>query len=660
MKRFNKVIVAFLMMVVMSIMVLPVSAAGGEISSFGVDFIMEGSDYKYSTYWWRSEDETEKVYYVSVPHDAVDFYVDLTANGAVYLDGQLVKDGQPIAVEIGKTYILECGSESYEVVFLKGSDIPQMFITTTEPMDLSKKSNKRKGEIAIIDSEGQFEYNGALSEIKGRGNYTWNLPKKPFNIKLDEKTDLFGLGKSKKFSLLANYIDISMVKNKLVCDLAEKVGIDFSSKSEFVDLYINGEYYGNYTLIERVEIAENRVDIYNLEKRNEEVNENIAPEDAPLADVRGEDSASMYGTYKYAELENNPEEITGGYLLEYELPERYDDEASGFVSNYGQPIIVKSPEFASKEQVEYISDYYQQFENAVLSDDGKNDLGKHYSEYMDMESMAKMYVLQEFVKNLDSAITSFYLYKDVGGKLVAAPVWDFDSSLGRPLSRYGQSMADPEGVWATSLPIYSLEDEGKLTIIALLCKHAEFRQLAAEIWEELYAPEIENLLANVESMTSRISESVVSDKRRWTGSLENLRHPEETLQGLTGMELSEVAFDKAVEDLKDFISVRREFVSRLFDVDNNYVQYCANGANGTMNDFGVYVDGDALYVPGCGFVHPDETKTFLGWNTKANGWGVQYNPEETIIMEDSVVLYAQWEQPNLIGRIARFFAGLFN
>ncbi len=631
------------------------NAAGGTMGVFGVNFTMGGSSYQYSTKWWLPEESNEGVYYLSIPHDAVEVKADFIATGEVYIDGQLVKNGDILSLEADKQYVVSCGADRYRLVVLKGSDIPQIFITTEGAISLEDKSAKTSGEIVIIDADGNFEYNGKLSEIKGRGNYTWTLPKKPFNIKLDEKTDLFGMGKSKKFSLLANYIDPTLIKNKLVIDFADSIGIDYSSKSQIVDLYINGDYWGNYTIMERVEIAENRVDIYNLEERNEERNENLPPEDAPS----GGEPQPLKGTYKYSELENNPEEITGGYLLEYEITDRYGDEASGFVSEYGQPIVVKSPEYASKEQVEYISDYYQQFEDAVLSDDGRNSQGKHYSEYLDVESMAKMYVLQEFVKNLDSGITSFYLYKDVGGKLVAAPVWDFDSSLGRPYMRYDQNLADPEGLWATSLPLIFMEDQGKVTIIGLLCKHAEFRELAAEQWEKYFKAEIENIVNTVDELSAEIKSSAVVDKTRWnvvvTPPVENdevdwiAEKPSESEERVTS----------AVAGVKDFITARRNYLDEFFDTDNSYVQYCANGAEGAMYDYNSYADGDTVVLPEAEFEHQDESKEFLGWNTKANGWGKQYNPGDELTINENLVLYAQWEEPGLIGKFMRFIGGLF-
>lgn len=147
------------------------------------------------------------------------------------------------------------------------------------------------------------------------------------------------------------------------------------------------------------------------------------------------------------DVPNDPEDITGGYLLEMELPERYKDEISGFVTTGGQAVTMKCPECVSKAQIDYIADFYQKVEDALYSKDGyytDGDGNRHpLSEYVDIESLARMYLIQEFSMNLDSGITSFYFYKDSyitgDGKLHAAPVWDFDVALGNYPSRDAQT-----------------------------------------------------------------------------------------------------------------------------------------------------------------------------------------------------------------------------
>lgn len=111
---------------------------------------------------------------------------------------------------------------------------------------------------------------------------------------------------------------------------------------------------------------------------------------------------------------------------------------------------MKSPEYASEAQVKYISGYWQEMEDALYSETGYNDLDKHYTDYIDIVSWAKQYLIQEWTSNWDAGLTSNYFYKDVDGKLFAGPVWDFDSALGNYEGRDGTNLKDPTNLHAKS------------------------------------------------------------------------------------------------------------------------------------------------------------------------------------------------------------------
>ena len=97
--------------------------------------------------------------------------------------------------------------------------------------------------------------------IKGHGNSTWHQPKKPYNIKFDERTDLFGNGPAKTWVLIANYLDPSMIRNYMSYSVAEALGVEYTTTVQFANLVLNGEYQGLYLVTEKIQIGENRVDI---------------------------------------------------------------------------------------------------------------------------------------------------------------------------------------------------------------------------------------------------------------------------------------------------------------------------------------------------------------------------------------------------------------
>ena len=124
------------------------------------------------------------------------------------------------------------------------------------------KENKESGKISIYTSVEGIDYSGDLTSIKGRGNNTWDeFEKKPYNIELQNESNLLGMGKASQWVLLANADDHSNLRNKLVYDFSDEIGLEFSPDSRWVDLYLNGEYAGLYLLSERNEVHENRVNI---------------------------------------------------------------------------------------------------------------------------------------------------------------------------------------------------------------------------------------------------------------------------------------------------------------------------------------------------------------------------------------------------------------
>ena len=561
-----------------------------------------------------------------------------------FLNGKKIVSGSKIGVLPEGENSIQCSEKQYSLYVLYGSDIPTIHITT-EAGNLDKvyedKSYKEPGYAVILEGGG-IAYEGELEYIKGRGNSTWeNFAKKPFNIKFKEKVNLFEMGQAKKWCLLANSLDDTLLRSKLVSDLANTVGIHFSAQSVIVDLYVDQEYIGNYTLMESVEIGTSRVNITDLEELNEIANPDVDFKTLPLAGVRGEESYTQTGSCKWVEIPRILDVICGGYLLEYELASRYDKEVSGFISSYGQPVILKSPEYASKEQVEYISGYYQDFEDAARNSDGYNEKGKHYSKYIDVDSMAKMYIFQEYLKNLDAGLTSFYYYKDADGKLVAAPAWDFDSAFGREYKRNEVKMDEPTGIWATNGKLHN-ELIDKSTILSIMCRHVEFRELAREQWKDYFEPNVGWLLALLDELYAKCQGSIIADKCKWkeAGNYEN-----------TAMWV-----DESVENLRNFIVERSAFMSDTFSENKCYIGYQANGGEGGMYDLEFYDKGIEIFTQPNAFTNGD--REFLGWNTKASGWGENYENGAAITLNESIVLYAQWEKDGLKDRIQSVAKGI--
>ena len=234
-----------------------------------------------------------------------------------------------------------------------------------------------------------------MEYIRGRGNSTWDSIKKPYKIKLDKKTDLFGMGKNKHYVLLANRYDNSLLRNRTTYWLGRQMGMEYTPQCVPVDVVMNGYYLGSYLLAEDVRLDGNRVDLDEM-----------------------------------AETDTDEPEITGGYLLAME-PYPKEDERSVFKTERGVIFYNNTPDFAEYEndaQRDYIRGYIQKTEDAVFGEGFKDADGKSYTDYLDPEAAADYWLVQETAMNGDAYNTSStYLYKKRSGKLYWGPLWDFDS-----------------------------------------------------------------------------------------------------------------------------------------------------------------------------------------------------------------------------------------
>ncbi len=430
--------------------------------------------------WQYNEDDGQ--YYLCLPTELDFSAVQVWFAGAETCSfaDKTVKNGETVSfLKVGKRKVT-LGGSTYPLTIMKSANIGSMYITTQSgSMDKihADKSNKETGTMRFVSADGKVLYNGELKEIKGRGNATWSKPKKPYQIKLKDKAELVnGAGKAGTWLLLANYCEKTMINNTVALNLAFDAGLKDSARSDYLDLYCNGTYMGTYQVSEKVQIAESRLELNDLEKTTEAANNG-----AKLSSFStfGPREASK-GVSKGYNIPKDPADITGGYLLEIEANDRYVDEGSGFVTSYGTAVVIKEPENASAAQVAYISNFFQEFEDALRAKDGINPkTGKRFDEYFDFTSLVKKYILEEFVKNIDADKTSQYFYKPSDKQSTVGfcgPVWDYDNSFDV------MSTADKtDGLYAATR---------RKKIYYHLNKHDFFVEAVKKEWKENYLPAI--------------------------------------------------------------------------------------------------------------------------------------------------------------------------
>ena len=187
-----------------------------------------------------------------------------------------------------------CAAAGAEESRFRPKDLPAVILTIDggqAEIDRMNQSNDHSyrctGSLDILVPEGysglfegrypQVNVTGLkIKYIRGRGQGTWGMDKNPYKIKLEEKADLFGMGKSKTWVLLANYFDDSLMRNWLVQWLGEQVGLEYTPQGVFVEVVMNGDYLGNYYLCEQVELSKPRVAI-----------DELKPEDTERPEIQG-------------------------------------------------------------------------------------------------------------------------------------------------------------------------------------------------------------------------------------------------------------------------------------------------------------------------------------------------------------------------------------
>lgn len=394
---------------------------------------------------------------------------------------------------------------------------------TNKPYD-NKENYSTSGTIVVFDKDGkQLNTDINLKKIKGRGNSSWEASYKltgkyAFNITLAAKAQLLDeSAAAKKYCLVSYNADEARMRNMVIYELAQQIGLMFSPDYEPVDLYNNGIYVGSYLLTDKVEIGNPLVDIVNLDKKNEDVNLEIY-DASDITSYRGSSNnnlndKSTKGYKKWVNMTEIEESVyaESGFLLEFELDERFPDEISGFISDKGQQIVVKYPEYTSKNQIDFISEKWNIAE-ALMYD--KSTTYEALSAVIDVESFARMYLIQEFTKNLDGCATSYYVYYDEG-RFHAGPVWDYDWTLGQYAndnsgklnsssvhSPRSGNLTSTEGWFINSKNIYGA---GTLNAQAALCQNKAFWGAVKAEWNESFYDAVSAFTTGTVSATNGLT-----------------------------------------------------------------------------------------------------------------------------------------------------------
>lgn len=398
------------------------------------------------------------------------------------------------------------------------STLPVLYIYTPDATPVVDKDTWIADSHAYLKgADGEVTDLGAAS-VKGRGNTTWNMPKKPYALKLDKKASLLGMPKDKRWDLLANMLDRTRMRNDIALELGRRLGpdhgqtyLDWTPRGEFVELVLNGTHMGNYYLVEHIKVASTRVPIKEME----------------VGDIA---EPAVTGGY-ILELGTEMDEVNKFYTDWFTDPYS-GDRALKSGSNYRLPVMIKEPDekVLVTEQYDWIKNYINDIQSNIVNNNGG------WTGKVDMDSFICWMFVQEVVGNYEPFHPkSCFMHKDRDGKLVMGPLWDFD---------YGTFKSD---YFMTPVYHYAIW-------YPYMLKNNTFKARVKELW-----PIVQPLLQDVadhyiSARAAQIKSSVDADWTAWPAT----NNP----NGDRNM-----SFDEAVSSLKS--NLNRRLNQMTNEVNNN-------------------------------------------------------------------------------------------
>lgn len=339
------------------------------------------------------------------------------------------------------------------------ASIPHVYINIANNAEVVEKETYLNAEIYIEGNEEFQKLEVQSTRIRGRGNSTWVLPKKPYRLKLDNKSSIFGLPAAKDWILLANYNDYTLMTNAVAMNIGKQLGMPFTNDIIAVDLTVNGVYRGNYNLTQQIEVKEGRVDI-------------------------GDD----------------------GVL--WELDSYFDEDRKFRSTHYNLPVMLKDPDPDSDGQFEAWKSDFQNFENMLVANSFPNN---SYANVFDKQQFVNFLIVNFLVGNHEvNHPKSIFMHKRLGGKYTMGPIWDFDFAFGfsEENSRTYFNYVD------MSIIVNNENSIGGIFYNRLL-QDPEIKLLFVKTWNDYKSKKFDNLMQFIENYASKIRESQKKDYLKW-------------------------------------------------------------------------------------------------------------------------------------------------
>lgn len=417
-------------------------------------------------------------YFSDDSFDANDYYLDAVNSFKGYLGIRLknldnyYKNGYEDAMNEDKSQIPSYDQKpdkaSADFSASVADGLPSVYITNANgTMDYinDAKGHKEPASFIAVDTDGEVNSEGMLTWIKGKGHSSFtHSDKKSYQIMFEEATDVLGMGKASHYVLQANALDPAKIRNYVAYNLAKDMGMPYSSDTVYVNLYLNGEYWGCYMLLEPVEVAEGRMN---------------SDEISCLFEINNaEDERTKEGNIYFKD--------NAGLRYELDYPDEEEDKITD-------------------DEIEAITEIVSTNVDGVMKlADNKDNGGGLYlelSKKMNMDSFANMFIMDMLFDDVDANALSTFYYIDSKGVMNAGPVWDYDLTLGN----HGEREIDRgDSSFINGIPEWLFE-----------C--GEFRELVSQKWDG-YVCELVYKYADDEmyKIAKDISSGLKEDRVRWS------------------------------------------------------------------------------------------------------------------------------------------------
>ena len=382
-----------------------------------------------------------------------------------------------LSIPVGWVFTPTSGSNWATGMWVKPGDamsysgtLPVMFINTEGAVPITSKEEYVYADY-YVDNMGieGIENVGSqdapqLMEIRGRGNYTWSdFDKKPYRIKLDQKTPLLGMKRNKHFALLAHPDDkLGFLRNTVGFELSRRLGLAWTPAQQPVEVVLNGDYLGLYMLTEIIRVEPDRVNI--TEQANYETNRFL---------------------------------ITGGWLVE--IDNYLEEEQIRTVEGNGNSIwsTYKSPELLSDEQRTYLTGLINTANAAIYVSDKTNN---SWEKYIDPDTLACFYLTQELLDDTESFHGSCYWHKENGDstRIMFGPVWDFGNAFHRTPNRFIYDQPAFTQTW-----------------IGEIAKFPHFQEIVLKHWNRYVRIHHKSMDEFIDDFIGKIYYAAMSDAARW-------------------------------------------------------------------------------------------------------------------------------------------------